>query len=362
MRGLRVDFGQLFWALIVIVPVAVLLLKQDSGFRLLFSSTPGFAATPLAWWGALLGLLGGLGILVCAYLASEALKAEHQTYVDQLSADAVSPLQKRINEYIAREYVVVGDLQLPAPDSATSGHDALPIKATLVVATKDEQENIANSWTKRGGIAYEDGRYTDFVVTVLFDKLSWRKLDNQTLQSEYSDDPIHIEQALSSSTIRTTAADAKYVVCFGLASHEEGSNAARNDQLAEQRSYNLCTAVKNLDLMKRTTAQAIGVSIGQANASTTDPDVATRQRAAVVIAVTETFLDLRAPDIAIAAANLIKVPNVNLTQYARFNKGYRLLEDVQKGEYVALDKKFDWQDFDGDPVIIPASPMLSPKP
>jgi len=369
-KGRRVDLGQIGWALVVIIPVAALLLRPDSGFRLLFRSTEGFPATPGAWWGSLLGLVIGVGLLVVGYLASEALKQEHQAYVDRLAKErqaeierkaeeAMSPQQKRAREYISRDYKEVRDLVLsPSVDAGrAAGQPGPPVTAKLFVATKDEANNPPNSWTKRGGIAYADGRHTDFVVTVMFDELSWRKLDNQKVESKFGGAPMPIDQVLSGSMIASTASDAKYVVCFGMASHEEGSNHAQNDRLAEQRAFNLCRAVKNLELMKRTTAKAIGISIGQAISETSNPDIALRQRAAVVVAVTETFLDLRAQDIAIAAGNLIEVRDVDLRQYERFERGYHIMQDVTKGKYVGLDYEFKWDDMEPDEVIIHASPM-----
>lgn len=347
--------GEIVLGLVLTVGVLALLFKEGSGVYLLFDHAQGFSPPWYLKPVTAIGAFGGLLLVLAGYLASADLKSKHESYEEEQRVLRETPQQRKIRSYQENEnYKFVDKLEFR--EVKISGETIDFLQATLLA--DDDVQDVDGITTRNGAIVYPDGHSTDLKVGTFFASKSWRRGDVRML---IGDDPtigLPLEEALRTQPMRRMVSDAEYVVCFGLASNEEGDDAETNDALADARAFNLCRAVRNAELLDREAAQAIALSFGQSEVRSQDNDQAIRQRTAVIVAITDAWAELSGRDLAFAASKLTKPQGVTLSQYSRSNGGYTIVRDVLKGGYIDADPSKEPKK--GSGIVIPGTQTFTP--
>lgn len=327
--------GEIVLLVTALGTVAALLFKEGAGALVLFDHEKDFTLDWRDWLAVLGAAFIGLAAFGIAFWNANALKTRHAEHLVALEEKRATPQQKTIKRYRDQNYDFVAnlDFQILSDEGATIEN----LQATLL-ALRETQDGDGYASVK-AVIAYPDGHATDLEVGMLFDSMSWQKGSVTKLGPDDSGG-MDVADAFKAMRMSSIAHNADQVVCFGLASNDEGDDAVKNDALSDVRAFNLCRAIRNLDLIKRTDTDAVAVGFGQPQKISGATTESLLQRSAVVVAVSNLWNDLDDRHIALAVTALTAPQGIKLDKYARSNGAFSLIENVQKGPYRKLE---DWK-------------------
>jgi len=287
----------------------------------------GFFATLLIG-----GLAVGLNFVIQARIQEEYDALKEATEVEQVAPTPPRPTsstqteqQWRIAENERRGLRFVSRLEFER-DEDEEGPDTRA--AALYVGEEFQQSN--NLWFRRAALEYEGGASIDLKIAVLYGDESWQRGSEEHVAQRRRGRPVHVEKAIDTPFMRRALAQSDYAVCLGLASSEMSGLAQLNEELSDHRAVNLCRAVANLRLKE--TEYVRGVGLGYARSSTELEDMATRQRAIVVVGV-DVIGNLYVSDLVRSVAQLITLNGVKFADYSRGVETYSVFKEVTLGAY-----------------------------
>jgi hypothetical protein len=149
-------------------------------------------------------------------------------------------------------------------------------------------------------------------AAVLNDSSSWAK--NSSTHFAKSKDNVPAREVLANELIASAVKDAKEVYCFGLASAEPSSE---NEKLSEDRAQELCVSLAKLGFVDLKHQEVYAVPLGVSIDASKSGEILSRQRAAVIVGVEESYREMRLDHYITALTKVTHPFYVDLDRYKR---------------------------------------------
>lgn len=171
---------------------------------------------------------------------------------------------------------------------------------------------------------------------VLLNKYSWKKGEHDLFEGE-SPKGISPLKALPRVDVRQRVETSIITYCVGLSSTEfRPAQTFDNTRLSDNRAIQLCTALVQLGYLnsrskiQRTVAIGLGERLAASNEQLISPS---RQRAAVIIGVSEITAEHTEADVVDAIVNGLSVAGVQLSNYERSDGNEFMIYDIKDSEF-----------------------------
>jgi hypothetical protein len=200
-----------------------------------------------------------------------------------------------------------------------------------VWAKAQREPDSQNLYRQSGALIYLDGSATQFSIAVLYRDDVWSLGDEVNLRRRQVGRPVTIRTAINRPLIRELIQSNDYVLGVGLASSSPTRADERNENLAHARAFNIGYAVQRLNLQDA--RRVLGVSLGYATQTPPIADQEAIQRAVIIIGINASS-DVRVADVVAAAARLITLDGLDLSQYSRAGPRAVRFRTIQGNDYL----------------------------
>ncbi len=260
-----------------------------------------------AWWrlGPLLAMLIPALVVVGLVITSVHFRFNDTSTYEARQAAKLPPVQKqRVDVLTAAGYAPKVTIDLGTEGKAT-------VLTRKPPPPPESGVPVSNLNVVDVAVVTERGE-TKMKAAVLYDSSSWAK-DSATHFAK-SKDTARAREVLANELIASAVKDAKEVFCFGLASSEPSSE---NERLSERRAQELCVSLAKLGFVNLAHQEVYAVPLGVSIDASTSGEILSRQRAAVIVGVQESYREMRLDHYITALTKVTHPFYVDLDRYKR---------------------------------------------